>query len=165
MQHLTNMGMRIPSWVSSLTNLVSLRFYGNIRVQHLRPLNKLPYLKSLSLGMLKALEYISEEDSVSNVFGGSSFSSSKTIEFFPSLSSLYIGNCPNLKGWWKKDDDNEPDYLLLPPSFPLLSELEIRWCPNLTSMPLFPYLKEKLQLWEVSWEVMNLQQTMKMGET
>ena len=115
--------------------------------------------------MLKALEYISEEeDSVSNVFGGSSSSSSKTIEFFPSLSSLYIGDCPNLKGWWKKDYDNEPDYLLLPPSFPLLSELEIRWCPNLTSMPLFPYLKEKLQLWEVSWEVMNLQQTMKMGE-
>jgi hypothetical protein len=73
MQHLTNMGMRIPSWVSSLTNLVSLRFYGNIRVQHLPPLNKLPYLKSLSLGKLKALEYISEEeDNVSNVFGGSS---------------------------------------------------------------------------------------------
>jgi hypothetical protein len=40
---------------------------------------------------MEALEYISEEeDSVSNVFGGSSSSSSKTIEFFPSLSSLYI---------------------------------------------------------------------------
>uniref|UniRef100_A0A2N9HI61 Uncharacterized protein n=2 Tax=Fagus sylvatica TaxID=28930 RepID=A0A2N9HI61_FAGSY len=58
---------------------------------HLPPLNKLPFLKSLSLNGLEALEYISEEeDSVSNVFGGSSSSSSKTIEFFPSLSSLYI---------------------------------------------------------------------------
>jgi hypothetical protein len=73
---------------------------------------------------MKALEYISEEeDSVSNVFGGSSSSSSKTIEFFPSLSSLYIG-CPNLKGWWRKDYDNEPDHLLLP-SFPCLLKLEI----------------------------------------
>jgi hypothetical protein len=31
-------------------------------------------------------------------------------------------------------------------------------------MPLFPYLKEKLRLWVVSWKVMNLRQTMKMGE-
>jgi hypothetical protein len=74
--------------------------------------------------MLEALEYISEEeDSVSNVFGGSSSSSSKTIEFFPSLSSLRIEICPNLKGWWRKDYDNEPDHLLLP-SFPCLSQLE-----------------------------------------
>jgi hypothetical protein len=43
------MGVRIPNWVSSLTNLVELRFYDNRRLQHLPPLNKLPFLKSLSL--------------------------------------------------------------------------------------------------------------------
>jgi adenylate kinase family enzyme len=137
-------GVRIPNWVSSLTNLVSLGFVHNWRLQHLSPLNKLPFLKSLSLKFMEELEYISEEeDSVSNVFGGSSSSSSKTIEFFPSLSSLYIGYCSNLKGWWRKDYDNEPDHLLLP-SFPCLSKLDIKFCPKLTLMPLFPYLKEKL---------------------
>uniref|UniRef100_A0A2N9IKV1 Uncharacterized protein n=1 Tax=Fagus sylvatica TaxID=28930 RepID=A0A2N9IKV1_FAGSY len=117
------MGVRIPNWLSSLTNLVKLRLWNNNRLQHLPPLNKLPFLKSLWLRGLEALEYISEEeDSVSNVFGGSSSSSSKTIEFFPSLSSLLIRECPNLKGWWRKDYDNEPDHLLLP-SFPCLSQL------------------------------------------
>jgi hypothetical protein len=156
------MGVRIPNWVSSLNNLVELRFFYNMRLQYLPPLNKLPFLKSLSLMWhMKALEYISEEeDSVSNVFGGSSSSSSKPIEFFPSLSSLDIRNCPNLKGWWRKDYDNEPDHLLLP-SFPCLSQLEIGNCPKLTSMPPFPYIKESLKLSFTSSKV--LQQTMKMG--
>uniref|UniRef100_A0A2N9HI74 Rx N-terminal domain-containing protein n=1 Tax=Fagus sylvatica TaxID=28930 RepID=A0A2N9HI74_FAGSY len=154
------MGVRIPNWLSSLTNLVSLGFSYNKRLQHLPPLNKLPFLKSLRFEHMEALEYISEEeeeDSVSNVFGGSSSSSSKTIEFFPSLSSLELGDCPNLKGWWRKDYDNE----LLLPSFPCLSKLEIAFCPKLTSMPLFPYLKENLKLCDTSSKV--LQQTMKMG--
>jgi hypothetical protein len=126
------MGVRIPNWLSSVTNLVELRFGNNRRLKHLPPLNKLPYVKSLTIWSMKALEYISEEeDSVSNVFGGSSSSSSKTIEFFPSLSSLELRSCPNLKGWWRKDYDNESDHLLLP-SFPCLSQLEIVLCPKLT---------------------------------
>uniref|UniRef100_A0A2N9EL20 R13L1/DRL21-like LRR repeat region domain-containing protein n=1 Tax=Fagus sylvatica TaxID=28930 RepID=A0A2N9EL20_FAGSY len=128
------MGVRIPKLGLFPHKSCQLRFYGNIRLQHLPPLNKLPLSQvSLSMVSMKALEYISEEeDSVSNVFGGSSSSSSKTIEFFPSLSSLYIGNCPNLKGWWKKDDDNEPDLSVTTTFVSLcLSELEIRWCPKL----------------------------------
>ena len=157
-----HIGVRIPNWVASLTNLVELRFENNIRLNYLPPLNKLPFLKSFFMEKMEALEYISEEeeDSVSNVFGGSSSSSSKTIEFFPSLSSLSIVKCPNLKGWWRKDYDNEPDHLLLP-SFPCLSKLKIGLCPNLTSMPPFPYLKESLELNRTSSKV--LQQTMKMG--
>ena len=70
--------------------------------------------------------------------------------FFLSLSSLIIEQCPNLKGWWRNsaedDDVNEPHHLLLP-SFPhRLSQLKILGCPNLTCMPLFPYLKEELTL-------------------
>uniref|UniRef100_A0A2N9GEU2 R13L1/DRL21-like LRR repeat region domain-containing protein n=1 Tax=Fagus sylvatica TaxID=28930 RepID=A0A2N9GEU2_FAGSY len=155
------MGVRIPNWVSSLTNLVQLRFVSNTRLKYLPPLNKLPFLKSFFMEKMEALEYISEEEeSVSNVLGGSSSSSSKTIEFFPSLSSLELRECPNLKGWWRKDYDNEPDHLLLP-SFPCLSILWIINCPKLTSMPLFPYLKERLFLFGTSSKV--LQQTMKMG--
>ncbi|KAL0007252.1 hypothetical protein SO802_008754 [Lithocarpus litseifolius] len=93
---------------------------------------------------MEALEYISEEDSVSNVLGASSSSSSKT-PFFPSLYSLHISKCPKLKGWWRNsdeddDDDNEPHHLLLLSFPPSLSTLEIWDCPNLTSMPLIPDL-------------------------
>uniref|UniRef100_A0A2N9I7Y7 Uncharacterized protein n=1 Tax=Fagus sylvatica TaxID=28930 RepID=A0A2N9I7Y7_FAGSY len=130
------MGVRIPSWVSSLTNLVKLGFIGNSRLQHLPPLNQLLFLKYLHIYKMEAIEYISEEDIVSNVFGGSS--SSKT-PFFPSLSSLIIVLCPNLKGWWRKDDDDESDHLL---SFPCLSKLDIQWCPNLTSQPCFHISKK-----------------------
>ncbi|XP_030925220.1 putative disease resistance protein RGA4 [Quercus lobata] len=132
------MGERIPSWVSSLTNLVRFRLFGNRRLQHLPPLNQLPFLKSVSLEGMEALEYISDEDSVSNVLGASSSSSSSKTPFFPSLSSLFIEECPKLKGWWRNSDDNEPHHLLLPSFPPSVSELTIVGCPNLTSMPLIP---------------------------
>ena len=47
------------------------------------------------------------------------------------------------------------------PSFPCLSYLGIDKCPNLTSMPLFPYLEENLYLDNVSF--MPLQETMAMA--
>nr|XP_023875848.1 putative disease resistance protein RGA1 [Quercus suber] len=112
------MGVRIPSWISSLTNLVHLRLSSNNRLQHLPALNQLPFLKFVYILNMKALEYISDEDIASNLLGGSTYSSSKT-PFFPSLSSLILDECPNLKGWWRNSDDdvNEPHHLLLP-SFP-----------------------------------------------
>nr|XP_023873545.1 putative disease resistance protein RGA3 [Quercus suber] len=143
------MGVTIPSWVSSLTNLVDLQLWCNCRCHHLPPLNQLPFLNSVCLRNMEALQYISE-DIVSNVLGYS------ITTFFPSLFSLEIEKCPNLKGWWRKDDNDGPGHLLLP-SFPRLSKLEIEDCPNLTFMPLFPYLV-KLKLWEASSKV--LQQTM-----
>ena len=132
------MGVRIPSWVSSLTNLVHFGLITNRRLQHLPSLNQLPFLKNVSLREMKALEYISDEDSVSNVLGASSSSSSSSSKtpFFPSLSSLEIYRCPKLKEWWR----NEPHHLLLPSFPPSLSELYIQNCPNLISMPLIPDL-------------------------
>ena len=156
------MGVRIPSWVSSLTNLVHFRLSDNKRLQHLPPLNQLPFLKALRLWYMEALEYISDEGMVLGASSSSSSSSSKT-PFFPSLSSLQIEKCPKLKGWWRNsddDDDNEPHHLLLPSFPPSLSILRIEECPNLTSMPPFPYLKEPLELSGCSWKV--LEQTMKM---
>ncbi|XP_050284568.1 putative disease resistance protein RGA4 [Quercus robur] len=133
------MGVRIPSWVSSLTNLVKFELERSERLQHLPPLNQLPFLKSFSVVGMEALEYISDEDSVSNVLGASSSSSSSSkTPFFPSLSSLEIRFCPKLKGWWRNSDDNEPHHLLLPSFPPSLSTLEITFFPNLTSMPLIP---------------------------
>ncbi|XP_065622477.1 putative disease resistance protein RGA4 [Quercus suber] len=135
------MGVRIPSWISSLTNLVHFDLFHNERLQHLPPLNQLPFLKLVSLWRMEALEYISDEDSVSNMLGASSSSSSSKTPFFPSLSSLLLLNCPKLKGWWRNsDDDNEPHHLLLPSFPPSLSTLKIWDCPNLTSMPLISNL-------------------------
>ncbi|KAL4599186.1 hypothetical protein ACB092_11G109300 [Castanea dentata] len=148
------MGENIPSWVSSLTNLIDLWLRDNHRCQHLPPLNQLPFLKTVSLLDMAALEYM-EKDTVSNMFG----SSSSKATFFPSLYSLELRNCPNMKGWWMKDDDNEAEHMLLP-SFPHLLKLGIYQCPNLTSMPKFPFLKEELQLYKASSKVLH--QTMNM---
>ena len=136
------MGVRIPSWVSSLTNLVQFELYENKRLQHLPPLNQLPFLKNVTLWGMEALEYISDEGMALGASSSSSSSSSSSkTPFFPSLSSLTIGVCPKLKGWWRNsddDDDNEPHLIF--PSLSSLSKLQIRFCPNLTSMPLIPDL-------------------------
>uniref|UniRef100_A0A7N2R336 CC-NBS-LRR protein n=1 Tax=Quercus lobata TaxID=97700 RepID=A0A7N2R336_QUELO len=153
------MGVTIPSWISLLTNLVNLEFWHTHKCHHLPLLYQLPFLKSLSLVDMGELEYISE-DTTSLSFT-SSLSSSKTL-FFTSLITLTLWDCPNVKGWWRIDDNAQPEHLLIP-SFPHPSELEISFCPNLICMPLFPYLKEGLTLTEVSSKV--LQQTMDMVVT
>ena len=50
------MGVRIPIWVSSLTNLVHFELYDNRRLQNLPPLNQLPFPKSVTLQYMEALE-------------------------------------------------------------------------------------------------------------
>ncbi|XP_030949108.1 putative disease resistance protein RGA4 [Quercus lobata] len=52
---LNYMGVTIPSWVSSLTNLVNLQLQSNCRCHHLPPLNQLPFLNSVCLVNMKAL--------------------------------------------------------------------------------------------------------------
>ncbi|KAK7834945.1 putative disease resistance protein rga4, partial [Quercus suber] len=70
-----------------------------------------------------------------------------------------------IEGWWTNsddDDDNEPHHLLLPSFPPYLSTLVINKCPNLTYMPPFPYLKERLELSGCSWKVLEQTMNMKM---
>nr|TKR90102.1 NBS-LRR resistance protein RGH2 [Populus alba] len=152
-------GMRFPSWVSDLSNLVSICIEGCRRLNHIPPLHGIPSLEELSIWGLGDLEYIDSEG-----VGGKEVST-----FFPSLKSLYISDCGRLKGWrkrWSRDemnDDSDESTIeegLIMLSFPRLSSLTIQSCPNLTSMPLFPTLDEGLYLrWSSS---MPLQQTMKM---
>ena len=111
---------------------------------HLPPLNELPFLESLWLYKMKDLECISDRDISEEV---------STLSFFPSLKSLEIENCPNLKGWWRSasmTDHQQHQHNRSLPSFPCLSSFWIVNCPNMTSMPLFPYLKEGLHLINVS---------------
>jgi hypothetical protein len=156
-----NLGSRLPSWLLSLTNLVTLRLDGCTKCQYLPSLSQLPSLKDLDLSHMDAMEYISDSGD-SNEFSSS---------FFPSLKIIDFSFCPNLKGWWRRrdssaevnsDSDNSIENTEHPllPSFPCLSELRIKYCPMLTSMPTFPHL-EDLTLFGASFK--PLQQTMMMN--
>nr|TKR90101.1 hypothetical protein D5086_0000236650 [Populus alba] len=138
-------GMRFPSWVSDLSNLASICIEGCRRLNHIPPLHGIPSLEELSIWGLGDLEYIDSE-----VVGGKGAST-----FFPSLKRLRIVWCRRLKGWWKRwsgdemNDDSDESTIeegLIMLSFPRLSFLSIFYCPNLTSMPLFPTLDEDLRL-------------------
>ncbi|XP_027335860.1 putative disease resistance protein RGA1 [Abrus precatorius] len=126
-------GVLFPDWLSLLTNVL-ITFYGFHKCRCLPPLKHLPYLKFLHLDNLHKLEYIYlYEDGFA-------------VTFFPSLESLTVWSCPNLKGWQRRGDDindstNSHD-LSLPFSFPHLSRLDVVDCPKLTSMPTFPNVQE-----------------------
>ncbi|KAJ6995342.1 hypothetical protein NC653_017964 [Populus alba x Populus x berolinensis] len=152
-------GMRFPSWVSHLSNLVSIVLEDCGRLKHIPPLDGIPSLKELTIGGMDDLEYIDSEG-----VGGKEAST-----FFPSLKRLEMWECGRLKGWWKRwnrdemNDDSDESTIeegLIMLSFQRLSSLHIQDCPNLTSMPLFPTLDEDLSLRSTS--SMPLQQTMKM---
>jgi hypothetical protein len=154
-------GLRIPSCVSSLTNLIKfeLRFCENC--QYLPPLSQLPSLKTLILEIMDGIQYISDSNDFSS-------SSSSTLEpFFPSLEYIRLYYCRNLKGWWRRRDSPvEVNFVEITehpslPSFPRLSKLEISGSPMLTSMPMFPHLEENLVLNKTSWK--PLQRTMMMN--
>jgi hypothetical protein len=154
-------GMRFPSWLSHLSNLVTIRLKRCRRLKHIPPLDGIPSLEDLGIGELDDLEYIDSEG-----VGGKGAST-----FFPSLKRLDIFDCGRLKGWWKRwsrdemNDDSDESTIegLRMLCFPRLSSLQIEDCPNLTSMPLFPTLDEGLDLTFSS--SMPLQQTMKMTST
>ena len=161
-------GVRFSIWLSLLTNLTELYIHYCKKCQHLPPLYQFPSLRKISLLEMHSLEYISDLDITNEV------SASSLTTFFPSLEALELQKCPNLKGWWKRDivdngnatimtstsrSDQYHQHISLP-SFPCLSYLIVNSCSKLTSMPLFPYLKERLILTRVSWKA--LQQTMSM---
>jgi Leucine-rich repeat (LRR) protein len=141
-------------------NLKELYLEGNRGSRPPSWLLSLTNLKSLALSRMDAMEYI-----LDNGYGNE-FSSS----FIPSLKKIRLENCPNLKGWWRREDSSVEvnsdshnsieniEHPLLPSFPPCLSQLEILNCPMLTSMPTFPHLEETLYLKNASWK--PLQQTM-----
>ncbi|XP_021776318.1 putative disease resistance protein RGA3 [Chenopodium quinoa] len=110
------------------------------------------------------LEYIEDNsgDGDGGAFSASSgpsttWADDQSMSFFPSLESLYLIHFPELKGWQRcssgdmdlqlsYDEQNQPFFLRpVPYQFPRLSLLDIKHCPNLTSIPLSTSL-EKLIL-------------------
>nr|XP_023902238.1 putative disease resistance protein RGA4 [Quercus suber] len=135
-------GVTFSSWLPSIENLVEITLRRCDRCNHLPPLSKLPFLERLWLDKMKDLECISDRDISEEV---------STLSFFPSLKSLWIWDCPNLKGWWRSAsmiDHQQHQHNRSLPSFPCLSSFSIENCPNMTS--LFPYLGESLRLSKVS---------------
>ncbi|XP_075644130.1 putative disease resistance protein RGA4 isoform X2 [Castanea sativa] len=137
-------GVTFSRWLPSIKNLVDITLRRCVRCKHLPPLSELPSLESLCLYEMKDLECISDRDISEEV---------STLPFFPSLKSLRVWKCPNLKGWWRSPsmtDHQQHQHNRSLPSFPCLSSFWIINCPNMTSMPLFPYLGEYLYLSNVS---------------
>ncbi|XP_050259698.1 putative disease resistance protein RGA4 [Quercus robur] len=94
------MGVRVSSWLSFLTNLVELSIIGCKKCQYLPPLYKLSTLRSLYIIKMNGLEYMTEGDMNDEI--SASLASPST--FFPSLQTLWLSYCPNLKGWWRSVD-------------------------------------------------------------
>jgi hypothetical protein len=108
-------GMRFPSWLSNLSNLVRIHLENCTRPEHIPPLDGIPSLEDLLLTDMESLEYIDSEG-----VGGRGV-------FFPSLRELRIFYCPRLKGWWKKSrDESTVEEGLRMLCFPRLSSLKIR---------------------------------------
>uniref|UniRef100_A0A2N9IV45 Rx N-terminal domain-containing protein n=1 Tax=Fagus sylvatica TaxID=28930 RepID=A0A2N9IV45_FAGSY len=81
------------------------------KFQHLPPIDCFPSLKEMSFEDLDSLEYVNSEK----------LSDSPILQ---SLKSLYIQGCPNLKGWWRREDSVEDgNYLTSMPLFPNLEYL------------------------------------------
>ena len=65
-------GVKIPSGISLLSNLVNFSLYGCNRCQHLPPLDQFHSLKTLYLRRMNDLEYITEREN-NREFSNSSF--------------------------------------------------------------------------------------------
>ncbi|XP_065870671.1 putative disease resistance protein RGA3 isoform X2 [Euphorbia lathyris] len=150
-------GVKPPSWLPSITNLVSIYIRRCRSIQWLPPFDQLPYLKSLRIDGSTNLEHIDVAVNFEN--GGSS-------SFFPSLTDLTLEDCPNLKRFvrCKTDIGTKPSSISMEelPCFPYLSDLKIGSCANLTYMPLFPGIK-KLELRDGG--IKSLMEVLKMTTT
>ncbi|KAL4353085.1 hypothetical protein GQ457_06G025380 [Hibiscus cannabinus] len=146
---------KVLSWLSLLTNLTEVGIMFLSRLKHLPSFAQLPYLRRLFILDLPELEYMEDSDPS----GGQGESES----FFPSLTSLILMECPNMKSWWRErpiDDDNGTEIRTSTMAFPCLSSLHIEDCP-LTSMPLYPSLDDELRL--VNTSSRPLKQTIQMS--
>ncbi|KAL5543492.1 hypothetical protein UlMin_007276 [Ulmus minor] len=135
-------GAKLPNWLSTSQYLVKLELRRCSECTFLPPLHCCPSLETLVLDDMTKLEYVAEDHVVKDFF-------------FPCLKELRLTELPMLKGWWKS---TSPEVNHEVPLFPILSKLFIEDCPQLDSMPLFPYLDEGLVLDSTSWK--PFQQTM-----
>uniref|UniRef100_A0A2N9FCJ6 NB-ARC domain-containing protein n=1 Tax=Fagus sylvatica TaxID=28930 RepID=A0A2N9FCJ6_FAGSY len=92
-----------------------------MKFQHLPPIDCFPSLKVMHLNDLDSLEYVNSEK----------LSDSPILQ---SLKELEINDCPNLKGWWRREDSVEDGNYLT--SMPLFPNLETLYLENSSLKPL-----------------------------
>ncbi|WJX58280.1 hypothetical protein P8452_43750 [Trifolium repens] len=114
-------GLVLPSWISTLSNLLSLHLEDCEKCVRLPSLCKLEYLKRLELVRMGNLTYLDDDESHDGM----------EVRMFPSLEVLVLKMLPNIEGLLKVERGE---------MFPCLSKLIIYSCPKL-GLPCFPSLK------------------------
>ncbi|XP_030512781.2 putative disease resistance protein RGA4 [Rhodamnia argentea] len=126
-----------PSWLSSIKNVVELELGRCGKWKYLPPLGELSSLRRLTLKALDTLVFVQEISDQEQ--------SSTERPFFPSLEVLKLLDCLNLKSWWgrRQQGGADQDHWQYDShsTFPKLSVVEISFCYELNSLPLFPQIK------------------------
>ncbi|GAU39497.1 hypothetical protein TSUD_279180 [Trifolium subterraneum] len=119
-------GLFLPSWISTLSNLVSLELADCENCVRLPSIGKLQSLERLFLSDMVNLKYLDDDECHGGV----------KVRVFPSLVVLVLRNLPNLEGLLKVERGEV---------FPCLPCLRIYYCPKL-GLPRLPSLKD-LTVW------------------
>ncbi|KEH40164.1 putative P-loop containing nucleoside triphosphate hydrolase, leucine-rich repeat domain, L [Medicago truncatula] len=114
-------GLCFPSWIRTLSNLVTLEVGSCNHCERFSSLGKLPYLKKLILFGV-SVKYLDDNE----------FHNGMEVRIFPSLETLLLRGMPNLEGLLKVERDE---------TFPCLSILEIDNCPKL-ELPCLPSVRD-----------------------
>ncbi|KAK2451218.1 disease resistance protein RGA2 [Trifolium repens] len=131
-------GVNFSNWMSPLANIVKIYLFGCKGLKYLPQMEHLPFLRSIDIKNLQELKYIYYDEPL------------LSETFFPSLESLSLSHCEELRGWWRLSDDvndnngnsSQSHNLSFPPR---LSVLIIYDCPLLTRVPTFPYIDNRLE--------------------
>ncbi|GAU47687.1 hypothetical protein TSUD_245770 [Trifolium subterraneum] len=115
-------GLLLPSWISILSNLVSLKLWNCKNCVRLPSIGKLQSLKTLTLFNMDNIKYLDDE-----------CHDGMEVRIFPSLEELILSNLPNIEGLLKVERGD---------MFPCLSDLSISDCPKLGLLPCLPSLKD-----------------------
>ncbi|XLT71479.1 hypothetical protein HN873_027905, partial [Arachis hypogaea] len=126
-------GLRWPTWMqnnSAIHNLVSLRLVDSLKCGHLPPVGKLPFLKKLVVKCMDEVQYIEEDESYDGV----------EAMPFPSLEKLYLSYLPNVERLMKRETTHmfpslsilfiEDCPKLQLPCLPSVKDLTVWYCSN-----------------------------------
>ncbi|KAL3507449.1 hypothetical protein ACH5RR_032831 [Cinchona calisaya] len=127
------LGDQISTWIGKLDKLVELELRYCKKCKELPTLGNIPFLRSLRLKGLESLTSIGP-----SFYGGSTnihASSQGSKKLFPALLRLYLTDMTNLTEWTEATSHGIM-------AFPILEKIEIKECPQLTTVPShFPSLK------------------------
>jgi len=115
-------GLSLPSWISLLSNLISLKLGNCNKIVRPQLLGKLPSLKKLELFYLDNLKYLDDDESQDGM----------EVRVVPSLEILMLYYLPNIEGLLKVEREK---------MFPCLSKFVINNCPKL-GLPCLPSLED-----------------------